>query len=147
LLENFEKSIKPYTESSYKRKKHLEKQRKGLHEQGAIRNITYLQDEKFNDDLLVDKSFEDDFQYEEEVDFLKRIEKKLNKEVFLSFKVYMEIQKECKTEQGIFLKYAQRMRKDSDKVKKNTLTNWGKYQINEKLLPRIKLILEEVRDK
>ena len=137
LLNNFESRIKPYTESAYKRRKYMSEG-----QTSAIRDIRYLQDEEFGDRFLEEQFDEESPLLFESQDIVKTIEKGLDENNLLKFRVYMDLQKICKTEKGLFLKYAQKMRKDANEVKKNTLTNWGKYQINEKLFPEIRRIVK-----
>ena len=163
LYSSLEKYLKPIAGTHYQRKKYAVNSAKENPEWilgGYNRTVSYPgsfnnpgeENENKNQNSLK-RSFDDrsdlesrqdlsSFSHSEFVKDIRDLIKKDEPALLKAFDTYFRIVAESKNERGIFINYALEMRSSTKGVDKNTLTKWGKYQIEKKLHPKILTIIK-----
>lgn len=163
LYSDFEDFLKPIAGSYYERKKYAE----NLNKENPVEMLggfkgNYSFPTTMENDFSEDSNdphhlsriaFNESCEEETEKDlsesrsseFVNDLRGRLEKsspDLLESFDIYSRIVMNSTSDRGIFLEYAKKMRADADDVSNNTLTNWGKYEIEKKLKPRINSIIK-----
>ena len=166
LNSDFEEFLKPVAGTHYQRKKYAQNSLKENPEHvlgGFGRKLFYpsrfdFDDEDKNKEQELKNGFENLSESVSEDDFSKFTSLELVKEVRLMMSkrkpeslkkldVLLKVLAESKNESGVLLKYARGMREDHEHVSNNTLTKWAKYDIEKKLQPEIRSIMQNFKVK